>query len=69
MVGDIADTILVSLSSQKIRGNFDEEVPIRYPQSPLLKVSAERVFVSFEVAEFLGNMPPPSPQPQEVKKG
>lgn len=70
LVNDIADTLIVKVPAQKIRGNYDEELPIRYPQSPLLKTSAERVFVSFEVAEFLGT-PPPPPQPKEqepVKK-
>lgn len=70
LVNDIADTLIVKVPAQKIRGNYDEELPIRYPQSPLLKTSAERVFVSFEVAEFLGT-PPPAPQPKEqepVKK-
>jgi len=68
LVSDIADTIQVRVPTQRIRGNFDEELPIRYSQSPLLKVSSERVFVSFEVAEFLENAKPPSPKPQEVKK-
>ncbi|AYQ33139.1 hypothetical protein [Runella sp. SP2] len=70
LVNDIADTLIVKVPAKKIRGNYDEELPIRYPQSPLLKTSAERVFVSFEVAEFLGT-PPPPPQPKEqepVKK-
>lgn len=70
LVNDIADTLIVKVPAQKIRGNYDEELPIRYPQSPLLKTSAERVFVSFEVAEFLGT-PPPVPQPKKqepVKK-
>ena len=70
LVNDIADTLIVKVPAQKIRGNYDEELPIRYPQSPLLKTSAERVFVSFEVAEFLGT-PPPAPQPkapEPVKK-
>lgn len=65
LVNDLADTISVRVPAQKIRGNFDEEIPIRYPQSPLLKVSAERVFVSFEVAEFLGN--PVTAPAKEVK--
>lgn len=64
LVNDIADTLIVKVPAQKIRGNYDEELPIRYPQSPLLKTSAERVFISFEVAEFLGT-PPPAPQPKE----
>lgn len=66
LVSDISDTILVRVPAQKIRGNYDEELPIRYPQSPLLKASTERVFVSFEVAELLGS-PPPAPISEEVK--
>ncbi len=67
LVSDIADTILVRVPAQKIRGNYDEELPIRYPQSPLLKASTDRVFVSFEVAELFGNIPPASPPPTEEK--
>jgi hypothetical protein len=58
LVSDIADTIMVRVPAKKIRGNYDEELPIRYPQSPLLKASAERVFVSFEVAEYFGSIVP-----------
>ncbi|MFN8343541.1 MAG: hypothetical protein U0X91_00970 [Spirosomataceae bacterium] len=57
LVTDIPDTIMVRVPAKKIRGNYDEELPIRYPQSPLLKAGTERVFVSFEVAEFLGTIP------------
>ncbi len=77
LVNDIADTLLVKVPAKKIRSNYDEELPIRYPQSPLLKSSTERVFVSFEVAEFLGNtVPTPAkaveptkeaPEKQQVK--
>ncbi len=56
LVNDINDTILVRVPAKKIRGNYDEELPVRYPQSPLLKASTDRVFVSFEVAEFLGTI-------------
>lgn len=67
LVSDIADTILVRVPAKKIRGNYDEELPIRYPQSPLLKASADRVFVSFEVAELLGNTPPVAPATEKAK--
>jgi hypothetical protein len=67
LVSDIADTILVRVPAQKIRGNYDEELPIRYPQSPLLKASTDRVFVSFEVAELFGNIPQTPPPPTEEK--
>ncbi|WP_199563261.1 hypothetical protein [Runella aurantiaca] len=67
LVSDIADTILVRVPAQKIRGNYDEELPIRYPQSPLLKASTDRVFVSFEVAELFGNIPPTSSPTTEEK--
>lgn len=68
LVNDLADTISVRVPAQKIRGNYDEEIPIRYPQSPLLKASAERVFVSFEVAEFFGNALPTLPKEEKVKE-
>lgn len=58
LIVDIPDTIVVKVPAQKIQGNYDEELPIRYPQSPLLKASAERVFVSFEVGELLRNINP-----------
>ena len=58
LVNDIPDTLIIKVPAQKIRSNYDEELSIRYPQSPLLKTSAERVFVSFEVAEFF--VPPPT---------
>ncbi|WP_428657437.1 hypothetical protein [Runella sp.] len=67
LVNDIADTILVRVPAQKIRGNYDEELPIRYPQSPLLKASTDRVFVSFEVAELFGNITPTPPVVEEKK--
>lgn len=67
LVSDISDTILIRVPAQKIRGNYDEELPIRYPQSPLLKASTDRVFVSFEVAELFGNIPPTSPPATEEK--
>ncbi|MFN4147123.1 MAG: hypothetical protein ACK4GN_14955 [Runella sp.] len=53
LIDDLPDTILIRIPSKKIRGNYDEELPIRYPQSPLLKASSSKVFVSFEVAELL----------------
>lgn len=67
LVSDIADTILVRVPAKKIRSNYDEELPIRYPQSPLLKASTDRVFVSFEVAELLGSVSPAAPATEEVK--
>ena len=68
LVNDIADTIMVRVPAKKIRGNYDEELPIRYPQSPLLKASAERVFVSFEVAEYFGNVLPTAEKVEEPVK-
>lgn len=68
LISDIADTILVRVPAKKIRANYDEELPIRYSQSPLLKASAERVFVSFEVAEFFGSIVPAPEKIVEPKK-
>lgn len=68
LVSDIADTIMVRVPAKRIQGNYDEELPIRYPQSPLLKASAERVFVSFEVAEFFGTIASAPEKITEPKK-
>jgi hypothetical protein len=57
LVNDIADTIRVKVPAKKIRGNYDEELRIPYPQSMLVKPSVEKVFVSFEVAELLRKVP------------
>lgn len=57
LVSDIADTIYIKVPTQKIRGNYDEELRVPYPQSALVKASTEKVFVSFEVAELLRKAP------------
>ena len=66
LVDAIQDTILVQVPAKNIRGNYDEDLPIRYPKSVLVKASSERVFVSFEVAELF--RPLPSALPIEAKK-
>jgi len=65
LVNDMPDTLIVKIPAQKIRGNYDEELPLRYPQSPLLKTSTDKVFVSFEVAEFFGALPQTPAPPKE----
>lgn len=53
LVRGIADTIVVKIPGQRIAQNFDEELPIYNFRHPLLKASADRVFISFEVGELL----------------
>jgi hypothetical protein len=50
------DTIRISVPTPKIQNNYDENLPIPLPVSPLVDVSHRDVFVSFEVAQFL-NVP------------
>ncbi len=51
----LKDTIWVKIAAKRLRTNFDEEVRIDIPRSPLMKANTEKVFVSFEVAELLSN--------------
>jgi hypothetical protein len=55
LIGQIKDSILIRIPAKQIRANYDEELPIGYPHSPLVKASSEKVFVSFEVAEIFKN--------------
>jgi hypothetical protein len=63
LVDNLKDTILVKIPTKNIRANYDEELPIKYLHSASVKASAERVFVSFEVAELLRPMPPQNEKP------
>ncbi|WP_234735522.1 YbbR-like domain-containing protein [Tellurirhabdus bombi] len=60
IVGSLPDTLRISIPEQRITNNFDGEVPLNYPDNSLLKVSTNRVKVSFEVAELLQPLPTPS---------
>jgi hypothetical protein len=62
LVDNLKDTILIKVPAKRIRANYDEDLPIKYPRSSLVKASAERVFVSFEVAELLRPLAEPTPQ-------
>ena len=53
LIKGIADTLVVRIPGQRIAQNYDEELPINNFRHPLLKVSSDRVFVSFEVGELL----------------
>lgn len=46
------DLIILPISAKRLGTNFDEKVRIDYPKNPLIKSSAERALVSFEVAEL-----------------
>lgn len=53
LVRGIADVLIVRIPGKRIQGNYDEEVILHDFTHPLLKTSATRVSVSFEVGEFL----------------
>ena len=56
LVKTLPDTIRISVPTQKLQTNYDENLPIPLQTSPLLEVSHRDVFVSFEVAQYL-NVP------------
>jgi hypothetical protein len=47
------DFIQLKINKKNIANNFDEKVSIDYPKNPMIKSSAEKALVSFEVAELL----------------
>ncbi len=53
----VSDTLVVRIPGQRISQNYDEELSINHFKHPLLKVSTEKVFVSFEVGELLSVQP------------
>nr|WP_044130737.1 hypothetical protein [Rudanella lutea] len=53
LIQGLSDTLLVRIPGKRIADNYDEEVPINHFRHPLLKASANRVSVSFEVGELL----------------
>lgn len=63
LVENLQDTILIEMPARNIRANYDEELPVKYARSAAIKASAERVFVSFEVAELLRPVPPQTAKP------
>jgi hypothetical protein len=51
------DTLRISIPTPRIQNNFDETLPIPLPVSPLVEVSHRDVSISFEVAQFLNQLP------------
>ena len=49
----LPDTITIQVPANRVQADYDERLPLPYRRHPLLKASAERVSVSFEMAELL----------------
>lgn len=58
LVRGLPDTLLVKIPRKRISDNYDEEVLLNQLRHPLLRTSADRVAVSFEVGELLSPLPP-----------
>lgn len=57
LVRGLPDTLLVKIPRKRIADNYDEELPLNQLRHPLLRTSADRVAVSFEVGELLSPLP------------
>jgi hypothetical protein len=57
LIASYPDTIRVSVPTPKIQNNYDESLPIPLPVSPLVEVSHRDVYISFEVAQYLNDIP------------
>lgn len=53
LVRGLSDTLLVRIPRKRIADNYDEELPLNQLRHPMLRTSADRVAVSFEVGELL----------------
>lgn len=53
LVRGLSDTLLIRIPRKRIADNYDEELPLNQFRHPLLRTSADRVAVSFEVGELL----------------
>jgi YbbR domain-containing protein len=53
LIRGLSDTLFVKINRKRIADNYDEEVVLNAFRHPLLRVSADRVAVSFEVGELL----------------
>lgn len=53
LVQGIPDTLFVKIPGKRIADNYDEEILINNFRHPMLRASANRVSVSFEVGELL----------------
>ncbi len=58
LIRGLPDTLLVKIPRKRIADNYDEDIILNPFRHPLLRVSTERVTVSFEVGELLS--PPPA---------
>lgn len=50
---DYNDTVYLKVPAKRLATNFDDKIKIMLPQNALVKSSAEKALVSFEVAELL----------------
>lgn len=62
------DTIKVKIPARRLASNYDEQLLLNLPRHPLVRVSADRVLVSFEVAELLQPLPAPEPSKPAAKQ-
>lgn len=53
LVQGISDTLIIRIPGKRIADNYDEEIQVNNFRHPMLRVSASRVSVSFEVGELL----------------
>lgn len=53
LLRDLPTTLYLQIPAKQLRGNFDEEINLNLPFHPLIKVSRQKAFVSFETAEIL----------------
>ena len=53
LVRGLPDTMLVKIPRKRIADNYDEDILLNQFRHPLLRVSSDRVTVSFEVGELL----------------
>lgn len=53
LLRDLPAAIYLQVPGKQLRNNFDEEVNLNLPFHPLIKVSKDKAFISFEVAEIL----------------
>lgn len=47
------DTFYLKVPAKNLAVNFDDQITIPFPKNPLVKTSADRASISFEVAELL----------------
>ena len=65
LVKGFADTLVVRIPGKRISIDYDDELPINNYRHPLIRSTASRVTVSFEVAELL-SIPETAPAPVTV---